>query len=145
MPSDRRSFDAERRLRHIHPPEEAVPGRVCHVQPCSRSPVPGRALKTCDKVLRSMTLLILLGTLSACAASLAAGYFWCNSWVPVQVLPRFGMLLVDWQPLQHPQSTVVLADFAAWRPLLESDAQRDNIFQVHLSLALRLVPVSSFR
>ena len=51
---------------------------------------------------------------------------------PVQVLPRFGMLLADWQPLQHPQSTVVLADFAAWRPLLESEAQRDNIFQVQL-------------
>lgn len=42
------------------------------------------------------------------------------------------MLLADWQPLQQPQSPSVLADFAAWRPLLESDAQRDNIFQVQL-------------
>lgn len=48
----------------------------------------------------------------------------------VQVLPRFGMLLADWQPLQQPQSAVILGDFAAWRPLLESDAQKDNIFQV---------------
>ena len=43
------------------------------------------------------------------------------------------MLLADWQPLQQPQSASVLADFAAWRPLLESDAQRDNIFQVQLT------------
>jgi len=48
----------------------------------------------------------------------------------VQVLPRFGMLVAEWHPLQQPQSAVVLADFAAWRPLLESDAQKDNIFQV---------------
>ena len=47
-----------------------------------------------------------------------------------QVLPRFGMLLADWQPLLQPRSAAVLKEFAAWRPLLESDAQRDNIFQV---------------
>ena len=47
-----------------------------------------------------------------------------------QVLPRFGMLLADWQPLLQPRSAAVLKEFGAWRPLLESDAQRDNIFQV---------------
>ena len=47
-----------------------------------------------------------------------------------QVLPRFGMLLADWQPLLQPRSAAVLREFGAWRPLLESDAQRDNIFQV---------------
>ena len=62
----------------------------------------------------------------------------------MQVLARFGMLLADWQPLQQPQSPVVLADFAAWRPLLESDAQRDNIFQVQLTWLdlCRLFPFS---
>ena len=62
----------------------------------------------------------------------------------MQVLPRFGMLLADWQPLQQPQNPAVLADFAAWRPLLESDAQRDNIFQVQLTkpnIAAPLLPL----
>ena len=47
-----------------------------------------------------------------------------------QVLPRFGMLLADWQPLLQPRSAAVLREFAAWRPLLASDAPRANIFQV---------------
>ena len=46
------------------------------------------------------------------------------------MLPRFSVLLTDWQPLQQPQNADMLGTFAAWRPLLESDAQRDDIFQV---------------
>ena len=46
------------------------------------------------------------------------------------MLPRFSVLLAGCQPLQQPQNADMLGTFAAWRPLLESDAQRDNIFQV---------------
>lgn len=45
-----------------------------------------------------------------------------------QVLPRFTALLADWQPLEEPGRGI--REFATWRPLLESDAQRDAIFQV---------------
>ena len=44
-----------------------------------------------------------------------------------QVLPRLAALLADWQPLQEPERG--RAEFAGARPLLESDAQRDAIFQ----------------
>ncbi len=44
------------------------------------------------------------------------------------MLPRLGALLSDWAPLEDPQRG--RAEFAAWRPLLESDAQREAIFQV---------------
>ena len=44
------------------------------------------------------------------------------------MLPRFGALLSEWHPLQDAERG--LQEFATWRPLLESDAQRDAIFQV---------------
>jgi hypothetical protein len=46
----------------------------------------------------------------------------------VQVLPRFSALLADWHPLSEP--SVGLQEFKTWRPLLESDAQRDTVFRV---------------
>ena len=49
-----------------------------------------------------------------------------------QVLPRLSALLADWHPLEEPQRG--RAEFAAWRPLLESDAQREAIFQVRAAL-----------
>ena len=51
---------------------------------------------------------------------------------PMQVLPRLSALLADWQPLEEPERG--RAEFAAWRPLLESDAQREAIFQVGILL-----------
>ncbi|CAL8461887.1 g1418 [Coccomyxa elongata] len=44
-----------------------------------------------------------------------------------QVMPRLTSLLAEWQPLEEPDRG--LQYFSAWRPLLESDAQRDAIFQ----------------
>ena len=46
----------------------------------------------------------------------------------MQVLPRFTALLAEWQPLEEPGRG--LQELSSWRPLLESDAQRDGIFQV---------------
>lgn len=45
-----------------------------------------------------------------------------------QVMPRLTSLLAEWRPLEEPDRG--LQYFSAWRPLLESDAQRDAIFQV---------------
>ena len=52
------------------------------------------------------------------------------------MLPRLGALLADWQPLVEPERG--RAEFAAARPLLESDAQRDAIFQVRAAFPLTL-------
>ncbi len=45
-----------------------------------------------------------------------------------QVLPRLTEKLSAWDPLADPAEGT--ADFAVWRPLLESESQRDAIFQV---------------
>ena len=42
----------------------------------------------------------------------------------LQVLPRLGQLLHQWSPLDQPG--LAAAEFAAWRPLLESEAARQG-------------------
>ena len=42
----------------------------------------------------------------------------------LQVLPRLGQLLHQWSPLDQPG--LAAAEFAAWRPLLESEASRQG-------------------
>ncbi len=44
------------------------------------------------------------------------------------MLPRLTEKLSGWDPLADPAEGT--ADFAVWRPLLESESQRDAIFQV---------------
>ncbi|GAB4821104.1 hypothetical protein N2152v2_008150 [Parachlorella kessleri] len=44
-----------------------------------------------------------------------------------QVLPRLGLLLQHWSPLEQPE--LGAAEFAAWRPLLESESQRQGVLQ----------------
>ena len=47
-----------------------------------------------------------------------------------QALPRMAALFSDWAPLSDPSKGV--QQVQAWRPLLESQAARDSIFQVTL-------------
>lgn len=50
----------------------------------------------------------------------------------LQALPRLGQLLVGWSPLGQPSLPV--AEFASWRPLLESEgAQQGGVFGADLS------------
>lgn len=46
----------------------------------------------------------------------------------LQVLPRITAQLAEWDPLADPAGGT--AQMAVWRPLLESESQRDAIFQV---------------
>lgn len=48
--------------------------------------------------------------------------------VAPQVLPRMTERFSAWDPLADPAWGT--ADMAVWRPLLESESQRDAIFQV---------------
>ena len=43
-----------------------------------------------------------------------------------QVLPRLGLLLQQWSPLEQPE--LGAREFFAWRPLLESESQVPHLF-----------------